>query len=63
MKTTHRAILSTSLLALASLACGDFAGTATSGGETSGPTTVFDPTNIPGSREAFQEWEQGHRPQ
>jgi hypothetical protein len=55
MKTTHRAIISTSLLALAALACGDFAGTATSKSETSGPTSVFDPTNIPGSREAFEE--------
>ena len=52
MKTTHRAIslrsaLGSALLALTAGACGDFGGAATSGGETQGPGTVFDPTNIP----------------
>src|SRR5262245_46566506 len=67
MNSTHRAIsthlpgpriaraLGSAILALAAVACGDFAGTASSGGETSGPSTVFDPTNIPGSRDAFEQ--------
>ena len=60
MKTTHRAIslrsaLGSALLALTALACGDFGGAATTGGETQGPGTVFDPTNIPGSRDAFEQ--------
>jgi hypothetical protein len=68
MKSTHRATIPTSpraarllraqvlaLLALTAVACGDYGGAASTGGETSGPTTVFDPTNIPGSREAFEQ--------
>jgi hypothetical protein len=53
MKTMHRAILVT--LALAAAACGDFGGAASTGGETQGPGTVFDPSNIPGSRDAFEQ--------
>ena len=48
--------LGASLLALAAAGCGDFSGAADSGKSTptSGPGTVFDPTNVPGSREAFE---------
>ena len=44
------------LLALAAAGCGDFSGAAESNnsGPSSGPGTVFDPTNVPGSREAFE---------
>src|SRR5215831_1264507 len=45
------------LLALAAAGCGDFSGAAASSnnnGPSSGPGTAFDPTNVPGSREAFE---------
>src|SRR5215470_8399286 len=43
------------LLALAAAGCGDFSGAAESDSPpSSGPGTVFDPTNVPGSREAFE---------